>query len=192
VGSFANRPETFIGSLHAATTIGDAMMIEVIKLTLFPAMMAFAASSDLFTMTIANRVSLILIGGFIGLALLTGMSAHDMLMHGAAAAAVLVVAFTCFTQGWIGGGDAKLAAATVLWLGLGHLADYLTYASLLGGGLTLLLIQFRAMPMPQLLAGREWAERLHHPDNGIPYGIALAVAALVVYPQTEWMTALGV
>jgi len=25
----------------------------------------------------------------------------------------------------------------------------------------------------------------------VPYGIALAVAALVVYPQTEWMTAFG-
>jgi prepilin peptidase CpaA len=144
------------------------MLIEVIRLTLFPAMMAFAASSDLFTMTIANRVSLILL-----------------------AAAVLVAAFLCFTCGWIGGGDAKLAATTVLWLGVGHLADYLIYASLLGGALTLLLIQYRALPMPQILLGREWAERLHRPDCGVPYGIALAVAALVVYPQTEWMTALG-
>jgi prepilin peptidase CpaA len=168
------------------------MMIEAIRLTLFPAMMAFAASSDLLTMTIANRVSLILLGGFVLLAVLTGMSAHDMLTHAGAAAAVLVVAFVCFTCGWIGGGDAKLAAATVLWLGLGHLADYLLYASLLGGALTLLLIQFRAMPMPQLLIGRDWAERLHRQDGGIPYGIALAVAALVVYPQTDWMTALSV
>ena len=115
------------------------MLTEVIRLTLFPAMMAFAASSDLFTMTIANRVSLILVGGFVLLALLTGMSAHDMLIHAGAAAAVLVVAFLCFTRGWIGGGDAKLAATTVLWLGVGHLADYLIYASLLGGALTLLL-----------------------------------------------------
>jgi prepilin peptidase CpaA len=33
------------------------ILVEAIELTLFPAMMAFAASSDLFTMTIANRVS---------------------------------------------------------------------------------------------------------------------------------------
>ena len=130
-------------------------------------------------------------GGFVLLALLTGMSAHDMAIHAGAAAAVLVVAFLCFTRGWIGGGDAKLAATTVLWLGVGHLADYLIYASLLGGALTLLLIQYRALPMPQFLLGREWAERLHRPDCGVPYGIALAVAAIVVYPQTEWMTALG-
>jgi len=167
------------------------MVIEAIKLTLFPAMMAFAASSDLLTMTIANRVSLILIGGFIVLAVLTGMPPSDMLVHAGAAAAVLVVGFVCFSCGWIGGGDAKLASVTVLWLGMAHLAEYLIYASLLGGALTLLLIQFRAMPMPHLLAGRVWAERLHRPDSGVPYGIALAVAALAVYPQTEWMTRLG-
>jgi prepilin peptidase CpaA len=114
-----------------------------------------------------------------------------MLSHAAAGAAVLVVAFVCFTQGWIGGGDAKLAAVTVLWLGLGHLADYLIYASLLGGALTIALIQYRTLPMPQMLMGREWAKRLHRQDAGVPYGIALAIAALVVYPQTEWMTALG-
>src|SRR6202043_4207152 len=95
--------------------IDRSMLIELIRLTQFPAMMAFAASSDLFTMTIANRGSLILIGGFVLLAGLTGMSLSDMATHAGVAAAVLVVAFLCFTRGWIGGGDAKLAATTVLW-----------------------------------------------------------------------------
>jgi prepilin peptidase CpaA len=165
------------------------MLIEAIKLTLFPAMMAFAASSDLLTMTIANRVSLILIGGFGLLAALTGMSAAEMLLHVGAAAVVLAVVFAFFAFGWIGGGDAKLAAATALWFGFAHLGDYLLYASLFGGALTLLIIQFRAMPLPQLFIGREWAERLHRRDGGVPYGIALAAAALTVYPQTEWIAA---
>jgi prepilin peptidase CpaA len=163
------------------------LLIEAIKLTLFPAMMAFAASSDLFTMTIANRVSIVLVAGFGLLAALVGMSAADMASHAAAAAVVLAVVFVFFTRGWIGGGDAKLAAATVLWLGFAHLADYLVYASLLGGALTLLIIQFRAMPLPRVFVGREWAERLHRLDGGVPYGIALAAAALMVYPHTEWM-----
>jgi prepilin peptidase CpaA len=167
------------------------MLTEAIRLTLFPAMMAFAASSDLFTMTIANRVSLILAGGFVLLAAMTGMSAGDMAWHVGAGAAVLVAAFGLFACGWIGGGDAKLAAAIVLWLGFAHLFDYLIYSSILGGALTLLLIQFRALPLPHVLAGREWAERLHRRGGGVPYGIALAVAALLVYPHTEWMTALG-
>jgi prepilin peptidase CpaA len=167
------------------------MLTEAISLTLFPGMMAFAASSDLFTMTIANRVSLILAGGFLLLALLTGMSAADIGWHVGAAAAVLAAAFVAFSCGWIGGGDAKLAATTALWLGFGHLFDYLVYASLLGGALTLLLIQFRAWPMPRLLIGRDWAERLHSDGAGVPYGIALAAAALAVYPHTQWMTALA-
>jgi len=169
-----------------------AIAIEIITLTLFPAMMAFAASSDLLTMRIANLVSLVLVGGFALLAVLTGMSTAAMLSHAEAAAIILVVVFIFFSRGWIGGGDAKLAAATVLWLGFGHLVDYLFYASLLGGALTLLIIQFRAMPLPQVFVGREWAERLHRRDGGVPYGIALAAAALLIYPHTEWIKAVGV
>ena len=44
------------------------MLTDAARLLLFPAMMAFAASSDLFTMTISNRISLILIAGFFALA----------------------------------------------------------------------------------------------------------------------------
>ena len=168
------------------------MLTEAIKLTLFPAMMAIAASSDLFTMTIANRISLILIGGFVLLAFMTGMSGIQVLLHVGAGASVLAVAFALFTFGWIGGGDAKLAAATALWFGFNHLFDYLIYSSILGGVLTLLLIQFRLLPLPHVLVGRDWIERLHRRGGGIPYGIALAAAALLVYPHTEWMTKLGI
>jgi prepilin peptidase CpaA len=163
-------------------------MMDLIRLLLFPALMAFAASSDLFTMTISNKVSLALAAGFLVLALATGMGPAQIGIHVAAAAAVLVVAFVFFAQGWVGGGDAKLAATSALWLGFGHLFDYLIFASVLGGGLTLLIVQFRALPLPQILAGQDWVDRLHRPDGGVPYGIALAAAALIVYPQTEWMT----
>jgi prepilin peptidase CpaA len=167
------------------------MLTEAIVLTLFPGMMAFAASSDLFTMTIANRVSLILVGGFVLLAVMTGMSPIAMAWHFAAGAAVLVLTFLMFSRGWVGGGDAKLAAATALWFGFAHLLDYLLYASIFGGALTLALIQFRMLPLPAPLARREWIDRLHQRGGGVPYGIALAAAALLVYPHTEWMAALG-
>ena len=94
----------------------------------------------------------------------------------APARSILVVAFVCFLRGWIGGGDAKLAAATALWFGFDYLMNYLFYASLLGGALTLLLIQFRTTPLPALLAQQEWVQRLHQKDGGVPYGIALAAA----------------
>lgn len=167
------------------------MLIDAIRLLLFPTLMAFAASSDLLTMTISNRLSLILAGGFFLLAGATGMSWTEFGMHLGAAALVLTVAFVFFTQGWIGGGDAKLAAATALWFGFSHLLDYLLYASLLGGALTLLLLQFRQLPLPGALARQAWVVRLHEKGGGIPYGIALAAAALIVYPHTDWMPATG-
>ena len=166
------------------------MVIDAITLLFFPALMAFAASSDLITMTISNRVSLALIAGFVVLALTTGMSLAGIGWHLGAGVLVLIVVFGFFSRGWIGGGDAKLAAATVLWLGLAHLADYLFYASIFGGVLTLMIIYFRRVPLPQVFVGRPWAERLHRSDNGVPYGIALAVAALLIYPHTNWMTSL--
>jgi prepilin peptidase CpaA len=165
------------------------MVLDAVRLLLFPAMMAFAASSDLMTMTISNRVSLILVGGFAALAPIAGMGIAEILSHVTAAAMMLALAFFCFARGWIGGGDAKLAAATTLWLGFEHLVPYLTYASLIGGGLTLLLVQLRMAPLPAVLTGQDWIRRLHRKDAGVPYGIALAAAALVVYPETPWMTA---
>jgi len=53
------------------------------------------------------------------------------------------------------------------------------------------LLQFRTSPLPELLERQEWVERLHRKDGGIPYGIALAAAALAVYPDTRWMAAIG-
>src|SRR3954465_4023119 len=100
------------------------MIPDITRLLLFPALMAFAAASDLFTMTIPNRVSLALAGGFLALALLTGMGFYDILNHLAAGAFVLTVAFACFTLGWVGGGDAKMVAGAALWFGFGHLMDY--------------------------------------------------------------------
>ena len=163
------------------------MVADAIKLMLFPALMAFAASSDLLTMTISNRVSLLLAGGFFALAVFSGMGTTEILLHLGAGAVVLAMAFGFFARGWIGGGDAKLAAATALWLGFDHLMPYLLYASIFGGILTFAMIRFRLMPLPATLADQDWVKRLHKMDGGVPYGIALAAAALLIYPDTAWM-----
>ena len=94
-------------------------------------------------------------------------------------------------MGWVGGGDAKIVAAAALWFGFAHLMNYLLYASLFGGALTLLLVQFRQWPLPYALAGQPWLLRLHAKESGIPYGIALAIGALLIYPETEWVKAVN-
>jgi prepilin peptidase CpaA len=53
--------------------------------------------------------------------------------------------------------------------------------------LTVLILKFRVNPLPPILAHQDWVQRLHDKDAGVPYGIALAAAALLVYPDTAWM-----
>lgn len=168
------------------------MILDLARLFLFPALMAFAAASDLFTMTIPNRVSLLLIAGFFVLAGFGGMPLPQIGMHVAAGLTVLVAAFACFAFGWIGGGDAKVAAAAGLWFGFSQLTNYLVYASLIGGALTLLLLEFRRWPLPYALGSQAWLLRLHHKETGIPYGIALALGALLIYPETDWIKAVDI
>ncbi len=166
-------------------------MLDLARLIVFPSLMAFAASSDLLTMTISNRVSVLLVIGFGALAAATALPVGAVLDHLCAGAAILAVGFVFFARGWVGGADVKLAAATALWLGWNDLYDYLLYASLLGGWLTLALIEFRRCALPPILADRTWIARLHRIDGGVPYGVVLAAAALLTYPSTPWMAPLG-
>lgn len=166
-------------------------MLPAAALVLFPSLMAYAASSDLLTMTIANWVSAVLVGGFLLLAALVGMPALEVLQaHVACGAAVLALTFALFACGWIGGGDAKLAAATAVWLGWDNLLAYGMTASVIGGGLTLVILYFRKVDLPAALIRQGWIERLHAAGTGVPYGIALAAAGLILYPDTAvWMAA---
>lgn len=161
-------------------------------LVVFPFLMAFAAANDLLTMLIPNRISVLLVAGFAAVAATGLLSWGEVGAHLGAGALVLVVTFSLFAFGVIGGGDAKLAAATALWLGLDHLTDYLLVAALAGGALTLGLLAARSQPLPYAVARLPFALHLHDAKTGIPYGIALAAAALAVLPETLlWARALG-
>lgn len=149
-----------------------------------PFLMAYAAVSDLLTMTIPNRISLGLVAAFGVFAATGGVGWQDVAAHAGVGLGVLAATFTMFALGWIGGGDAKLAAATSLWFGLGNLGDYLALAGLFGGLLTLGLLAARGYALPAFAHGWTWATRLHDRRTGVPYGIALAAAALVALPHS--------
>jgi prepilin peptidase CpaA len=159
-------------------------MLSFVALFVFPILMAYAASSDLLTMRIANWLVAALVVGYFALALIAQVPLAEVGVSAAAAVIVLTIAFAFFAFGWIGGGDAKLAAATTLWVGVGLMLPYLIYAALLGGGLTLLILAVRRYPLPAWLARHKWIDRLHDAKSGVPYGITLAVAGLLVYPET--------
>jgi len=160
-------------------------------LAFFPVLMTLSASMDLLTFTIPNRLCAVLALGYLVFAVLLGVSAADILLNISCALAILVIAFVMFSFGWIGGGDAKLAAATAAWLGWTAILNYGLAAALFGGILTLILLSARAAPLPAVFGRVEWLARLHNVKTGVPYGIALAAAGLLQYPNSSIWAAIA-
>jgi prepilin peptidase CpaA len=158
--------------------------VDFALLLTFPAMMALAGSFDLLTMTIPNRVSLALVAAFPVAAACAGIGGAAMAAHLAAGALMLAIGIFMFARGWLGGGDAKLLAAAALWLGFEHLPGYILLVALFGGLLAVVVLMYRRLAPPLWLCNQAWAVRLHDSRVGIPYGIALAIAALWIYPST--------
>jgi len=153
--------------------------------------MAFAGAMDLFTMTIPNRISIVLVVAFGVAAAMTGIGWAGLANHVGAGLLMLCVGIGMFALGWLGGGDAKLLAATALWIGFDQLVPYLLVAGIAGGLLAIAILLYRSIMPPLWLARQAWALRLHASRGGIPYGIALAAAGLHVFPSTGWFAPIG-
>lgn len=148
----------------------------------------WAGVMDLTTMKIRNDLVLFLLAIYAALAPLAGIGAVEIASSAAVAFGVLVCMFMFFGFGWIGGGDAKLASVIALWLGVEHTLPYVLYTAAFGGILTLLILQFRSLPLPAMCLRFPWISQLHDRSSGVPYGVAIASAALFVFPSTPWMT----
>ena len=86
------------------------------------------------------------------------------------AAVVFALFVGAFAFGWMGGGDVKLIGALALWLPLQPLVWMLIVMSLGGGALTLVMLAERAWRKSGRIEG--------------PYGVAIAIAALLTLPRT--------
>lgn len=154
---------------------------------LFPLAMVYAGLIDLMTLTIRNTLVLALAAAWLVLAPLAGFTLHELGLHAAVASGVFALTFLFFALGWIGGGDAKLAPVTALWFEPENALLYFMYASVLGGVLTLALLQLRTRMLPSFLYRVPWIAQLCESRSGVPYGAAMAPAALLVFPKTAWL-----
>ncbi|MEP3046694.1 MAG: prepilin peptidase [Roseibium sp.] len=163
-------------------------MIEAAILVVFPMLVAFGGASDLLTMTIRNRVSVLLIFGFCLLAFAVGLSLQDWGYHLLGLVVVFVPCFAFFAFGWMGGGDVKMISAVALWFGYSQtLIEFLFVLAVYGMLLTLGILFVRySIAAPAFLARQEWFARLYDTKSGIPYGIAIALAALKTYSPDYW------
>jgi prepilin peptidase CpaA len=166
------------------------MTLIFIAASVFVLFMLVAAFYDLFTMTIPNELNGATALLFFLVAYLADFSAFEMAVHTSLGFGVLVICFTLFVLNWIQGGDAKLAAAVAMWMGPDHALMWFVYMGLIGGVLTLSLLSIRQFALPIWMLQYEWISRLHHPKTGVPYGIAIAAGAIIIYPETRIFTQL--
>jgi prepilin peptidase CpaA len=161
-------------------------VIEAAIFLLFPACLAFAAVMDLLTMTIPNRVSIIMACSFILIAAFSGLGLSEVGLHLAGCAIVFAVCFALFSFNVMGGGDAKLLAASALWFGFDQsLLLFITYVAYVGGLVTILIIVLRSRSQSILATGLPLPHSLLNAKK-IPYGIAIAIGGFLAYPSSPF------
>ena len=162
-------------------------LIGMIAFVFFPLSVICAGISDLATMKIPNWLALAILLGYVILAPLAGFSLSQIGLGLASAFIVFCLAFGVFAKGWMGGGDVKLMAVAALWLGLPLLCAFLLWTSLIGALLTMALLAYRSLPLSRAVLGSGLASNLHANETGVPYGVAIASASLIVFTASPWM-----
>lgn len=161
----------------------DILLLALIGV--FPVLVIVGGLHDLTTMRIPNWISLALVALFFPAALMVGVAPMDLAAHVGIGVAALLVGMAMFALNWIGGGDAKLLAAGCLWMGVSGALPFLLWTGVAGGGFCLLLMSARAYyPMVAPSVSQAWVARLMQPKGDIPYGVAIAIGALMALPES--------
>jgi len=159
--------------------------VQSLLLLIFPILVIAAALRDATSYTIPNWISLALVAAFPVVALAVGLPLGAIGMNVAVGAAALVAGMGMFALGWIGGGDAKLFAAAGLWLGWPAALSYLAVTGLAGAAPAGPPRALRSTHVrPFVPTGPAWFARLAEPGENVPYGVAIALGALMAFPAS--------
>ena len=147
------------------------------------AVWALCAVCDVSAFRIPNRYIVVLMVAWPAALVLTG-AGWDVMVGGLITGGLfLLVGFALFTANLLGAGDAKLMAASGLWLGPAAAVPFLLYTTLSGAALGLLLLRLRAVPLPVFARGWPWLVQLHARERVMPYGVAIAVGGIIALPR---------
>lgn len=161
-------------------------MLAYLSLSVLPAALLIAAANDLYEFKIPNWISLTMICAYPVAGFAVSAPPQIMLEGFIIGAAALTLGFGLFAARIIGGGDAKLLAATAPWLGAGAVGPFLLYTAIAGLGLTIAMVMFRKTPIFPIYAHAPWILRLHERKGDLPYGVAIAVGGLISFSQTPF------
>jgi prepilin peptidase CpaA len=156
------------------------MLLSVLSAVLgvaFLGLCVVAALSDVRSLTIPNKLNIAIAALFIPAALLSGLPWEILGGHLVAGLAAFVIGFGLFSFRIIGGGDAKMVPAVMLWMGPGAALPFLFFMAIAGGALTLLILGMRrAIPAGMVPA---FFRMPLEPEAGVPYGVAIAAGAIL-------------
>jgi len=143
-----------------------------------------AAYRDALTMKIPNWISVLILVSFFIMAPFVWQGWAVFGTHILVGLSVFLFGFVIFAFGWLGGGDAKLMAATAFWWQWNDLLYYVTYTTLAGGVIALFILWGRKF-VPATVLSADWLYRLVKDEKRMPYGLALAFGAVMTLPQSE-------
>ena len=165
--------------------------VHALILLVFPVLAIVAALKDATSYTIPNWLVLALIVAFPVAAIALGLPLRVIGLQAGIGLIGLICGMGMFAAGWIGGGDAKLFAAASLWLGWPAALTFVLVTAIAGGALAGLLLALRSARLkPMIPSGPAWFARLTTEGENVPYGVAIAVGALVAYPASALVLAL--
>ncbi len=156
-------------------------MLEQVAGFVLLAALVYAAFSDLASYEIPNWVPLVIVADFFAVALGGRFGLADIGWHLSAGLAVLAVGVIVFARGIMGGGDAKLLASCAVWSGWAGLPRFFLAVAIVGGLFALLILCLRRVKLPAAWTERPWIRRLHSPERGIPYGVAIGIGGVLVF-----------
>lgn len=162
--------------------------LTLLLLSLLPCLVIVAGIRDLTTMTIPNWISGLLILGFFPAAFMVGLAPSVVAIHVGVAVVALLLGMGLFAMGAIGGGDAKLLAAASLWFGLYGAGIFVLWTAVAGGFVCLAILMARNWLQPFVVFAPGWVGRLMAPRGDIPYGVAIALGALLAFPSSGLLT----
>jgi prepilin peptidase CpaA len=166
-------------------------MIHFLSISIFPLLMIIAGAGDALSLRIPNKLTLTIFAAFFPLAWATGMPLAVFGMHVLTAAILLAVGFLLFSAGLFGGGDAKLMAAAGLWFGSSQALPFLIFTVMAGGALALCVALWSVISMSWNVHEVSWAKKISSLKPNVPYGYALAIGAILAFPESWWMVASG-
>lgn len=161
-------------------------MFEMIALAAFAGLVVYAACSDMARLIIPNWVSIALAAIFPIAALIAGAPLMNIGLHLLFGFGVLALGFVLFQFNIIGGGDAKLLAAVSIWTGMTAFMPFIFWTAIAGGVMALALLTARQLlPVGTYPA---FVDHLLKKQNGIPYGVAIMVGALMAIPFLPYLS----